>query len=383
LKALIIGDAGSLFIKEYIEYVLLKKGYEVILLQEGSICENYQQFYTQNNVKIEPMIRAENRFIFMIPKIRAALGIKVWCHIMNKKYRHFDLLHIHGLNVSRGNIGKWLRDCTSKLVITVWGDEIFRKSDQVLRYYRQYYQLADHITVSTNAMYLRFVEAYGDIDLSCVTKNKFAIGLFDIIDRFNSEYTREYICEEFGIRSYNKYIVLVGHNGREAQRHFELTEQIKLLPERIKKQLLLVYTMTYGVKSKQYLDELESLVKETGCETVILRKFMNEEKAAKLRCISDVLLHAQLTDAFSASIQECFYAGTVIINGSWLPYDEIPNYHDSVLEYSNMEELPELIIDAIDHFETYKIRFSVNKQVLRNISSREVTTAAWCNNLLL
>lgn len=382
LRVLIVGDAGSIFIKEYIEYVLLNKKCEIVLLQEGSVCESYRQFYKDNNVILEPLIRKENSLVFKIPKVRSYLGIKIWCNVIAKKYKYFDIVHIHGLNYSRGNIGMWLRKYAKKIFITVWGDEIFKKSSRVLNDYHKYYKLVDHITVSTKAMKDCFIKNYSDIDLDKLSINKFAIGLFDIIDECKVKYTRKELCNEFGIDS-EKYIVLVGHNGREAQRHFEITEQLCLLPEKIKNKIVLVYTMTYGVKNSEYLENLKCEAQKTGCQYVILEDFMNEFVASKLRCISDILLHAQLTDAFSASIQECFYAGTVIINGKWLPYNEIPNYSDSVIEYEHINQLPTVLTDAIENYNIYKKNFEINKQVLRSISSREITTEAWINNLNL
>ena len=378
MKILVVGDAGSIFVKQYIEYVLVNGENEIVLLQESAqVPANYLDFYKKNNITLEPLNRKENKMLMKVPVVRSILGNKKWAKIIAKKYVEFDLIHIHGLNRNRGNIGKYLKNKTKKLAISVWGDEIFKKSDKILKKYRAYYSLANSITVSTKAMYEAFLNTYGDEYTDRISMNKFAIGEFDIIDQVKKNVQREEICKEFGIKDPQKKVVLVGHNGRSSQRHHELTKALKKLSSEHLSNITLLYTMTYGVKDEEYMKTLEKDVQELGCDYVILRDFLDEIKIAKLRIISDVLLHAQLTDAFSASIQESLYAGAVVINGNWLKYTDLPNSEERLLEYENFDDLVLKLQDVLENMSSYKEKFKDNQEVLRSISSKEVTTRAW------
>lgn len=382
MKILIIGDAGSIFVKQFIEYVLVNKENEIVLLQEYSqLPSNYLEFYKNNNITLEPLVRKENKMLMKIPVIRSILGNKKWAKVIAKKYKEFDLIHIHGLNRNRGNIGKYLRNNTKKLAISVWGDEIFRKSEKILNKYRAYYSLADVITVSTKAMYEAFVKSYGNEYNERISMNKFAIGEFDIIDQVRESSQREEICKEFGIKDAEKMVVLVGHNGRSSQRHHELTRALKKLPKEYLSNITLLYTMTYGVRDEEYLQTLEKEAQELGCDYVILREFLDEIKIAKLRIISNILLHAQLTDAFSASIQESLYAGSIVMNGNWLKYTDLPNSEDRLVEYEDFDDLTLKLQDVLDNMSSYKEKFKDNQEVLRSISSKDVTTKAWKQSL--
>ena len=383
MKVLIIGDASSIFVKQYIEYVLLDGTNQVVLLQENPLFEGYREFYESNNVQIEPLWNKKNSFIKKVPIIRSILGAKLWCSYIKKKYKHFELIHVHGVNRSRGNIGKYLRNICDKLIVSVWGDEIFRNSPETMKKHKEYYLCADRITMATKVMIDRFNSVYNNEFAAKVSMNKFAIGLFDKIDVVKNEFTRGQICEEFGIKHPEKTLVFVGHNGREAQRHTELTKELLNLPQELKDNIVLVYTMTYGVRDNAYIEEMEAAAKQTGCEYVILRDFMNEETSAKLRTICDVMLHAQLTDAFSASIQESLYSGSIIINGSWLPYNELPNYKECVVEYDDITQIGQVLQTVLENQEIYRTKFKANRDILRQISSLEVTTEKWKETIKL
>jgi len=381
MKYLIIGDAGSIFIKQYIEYVLLDSDNEIVLIQEGALNDNYREFYRQNNVKIEPLWQNGWHFIQHIPRVRSLLGVPLWCKYIRQKYGCFDCVHIHGVSRSRGDISLRLRKICKRMIVTVWGDELFRHSKYVLEKFEKYYANADAITVATKKMYADFIAVYGEKYAPRLSINKFAIGLFDKIDDVKGTISREALCAEFGIKEPNKFTVFVGHNGRPSQRHFEITRALQSLPQAYADRITLVYTMTYGVPGAQYLEDMLSETKKIGCDYVVLRSFMDEETAARLRCICDILLHAQLTDAFSASIQESLYSGSIILNGSWLPYEELPDYRECMVSYDDVSQLSHKLMDVLDQYDAYKAKFAANKDILRALSSREITTQQWKNTL--
>ena len=74
----------------------------------------------------------------------------------------------------------------------------------------------------------------------------------------------------------------------------------------------------------------------------LLRQLLDEEKMAKLRCISDIMLHAQPTDAFSASVQECLYCGAIVFNGAWLVYNELDEIDARLVPFSDYHQLEQL-----------------------------------------
>ena len=67
-----------------------------------------------------------------------------------------------------------------------------------------------------------------------------------------------------------------------------------------------------------------------------------------LRLATDIFVHAQESDAFSASIQECVYGGSILINPSWIMYKEFDNVGIDYLTYNSYEQIGEYINNIID-----------------------------------
>ena len=55
MKVLVLGDAASIFVKQFIEYVLLDKQNKIILLQENNLINEYKDFYLDNCVELQPL----------------------------------------------------------------------------------------------------------------------------------------------------------------------------------------------------------------------------------------------------------------------------------------------------------------------------------------
>lgn len=374
-RVLVIGDCNSIFVKNYIDTVLVGE-FETVLIIENPLTEVYREYYESHDVKVEPLFSGFNRIIRKIPYLRSTLGCRRWVKAMVKKYGHFDFVHIHGVCDSRQVIGEALRPFTTKLIVSVWGDELLRRSDKQLEKISRLYDLADFITMVSDKMITDFVKVYGNKYSDRISKNVFAVSVItDLMDDIEKVFSREELCHDLGIKSSKKINVFIGHNGRTAQRHLEITSQMKKLSEEAKSRLNLVYSMSYGADDS-YILKVKNAAEDCGCSYTIIQGYKSEKDVAKLRLICDVLLHAQLTDAGSASIRECFYGGAIIVNGDWLPYNSIPDYHNRVVEYHNLNELPIIVEDIVIHFDSYKRRFATNKKY-RYWSSTEEVVMKW------
>lgn len=62
-----------------------------------------------------------------------------------------------------------------------------------------------------------------------------------------------------------------------------------------------------------------------------------------------MFIHAQKTDANSASIAEYMICGTTIVNAAWLNYSNREIYGKPYYEFSDFRELPEVILNAYNN----------------------------------
>lgn len=374
----VIGDCNSIFVKNYITLVE-KEFSKVIVLSENPIKEVYKEFYSRERVVTEPYYTKASLWLKAIPFFRAKLGAFLWAKRISKKYGHIDVVHVHALNRARGTMAAYLRRVTGNIIISVWGSELLGKNNTQLKEMTPYYEIANHITFENKKMINCFKEAYGNKYDNKISECVITSGILDHIDDMRLLYTKEEMSCNMGYPSNNKLNVYVGHNGRDVQRHYEITELLKLLPEDVKNKINLVYTMTYGAPSKQYIEKLKEKAKEVGCDVTFITGYKNEDEIAQIRLLCDVLLHAQVKDAASASVRECMYSGAIVVNGDWMPYDNIPNYKNRVIEFSAMDQLIDILSDIVRNEQKYRKRFENNLYDRTIIPSSEDEKQKWIN----
>ena len=91
-----------------------------------------------------------------------------------------------------------------------------------------------------------------------------------------------------------------------------------------------------------------------------IEEFLNDNNLGKLRESTDVFIHAQKTDASSASVQEYLYARKVVYNPVWIQYRDLKDNNVFYFEYNDYDEL-------VKKLESY-LHTGLSEQELENIS---------------
>ena len=79
-----------------------------------------------------------------------------------------------------------------------------------------------------------------------------------------------------------------------------------------------------------------------------LDKYLSDSQMACLHLITDLFIHLQVTDLANSYIMEAVYAGTKIINGSWLHYPILEEYGTPYILCDKIEDLPEKLCSVIE-----------------------------------
>ena len=84
--------------------------------------------------------------------------------------------------------------------------------------------------------------------------------------------------------------------------------------------------MTYAVNEEYSLRVKDEMNDSCEFEVSILEDYLTPDQMAELFVKSDCMIHAQITDALSASVQEILYAGKLVFNPEWLAsvIDSVP-----------------------------------------------------------
>lgn len=202
-----------------------------------------------------------------------------------------------------------------KYILYFWGSDFYRQSKRNLKLMKSLYKDAANICFETPKItedFHKIIPQFKEKDY-CL---RFGLPILDEIDNIDAEHINSF-RKKFNIPS-NKTIIVIGYNGRKEQQHINVVKNLK---QNIIDSSFIIFPWTYGDCGREYEELLEQEIIERKINYVFIKQFLTDEEIAALRCITDILIQVQTTDAFSASMLETLYAGKKVITGKWLPYD--------------------------------------------------------------
>jgi serine/threonine protein kinase len=259
-------------------------------------------------------------FFLKLPRIRTWLRLLVVKRFLRSVKGKFDTVGIHSCDPIYDFLVEELDHVSPNLTVTVWGSDFYRAPDS-LRNRKQ--KLLDRCKAivfgnpSNKEDFINYYNKYHDRSIVC----GFGITKFDIINSVLSRLTVNEIKSELQL-PLDKFIVTIGYNGSPGQQHIKLIDSIMDLSQEEKSAIFLIFQMTYG-GSADYKRSVERKAKESGINFRVIDHFLDDEETSKIRIATDIVLNAQITDGFSASIQEHIYANNKVVVGNWLKYQSL------------------------------------------------------------
>lgn len=371
MKILVIGDANSIFIKSHIKNVLDNPNDQIVLATHDSSRNTYNEFYSQKNIKVEEFVRTGP--FRKIPRIRTIIGSKLWGKMLKKKYGQFDLIHIHSLSVHSGNIALAAMSKNTAVIITVWGSELLRASEKGLKKLRKYYDAATLVNLLNKTMMDTFLKKYPNFPKEKCKNIDFGNENITAIDNIYSQYSKNELRKEFDINP-NDTVIAIGYNRNPAHRHVAVMDELLKLPQKTQKSISIILMLTYGPKDQQYLDELDKRIEKFQGECIKIENYLFGEELAKIVCLLDVFVHAQTTDACSATVMECLYANKILLNGKWLHYDYFDELNINCVEFE-MENLYDKLFDVLSNIDEYKNKFYYHDVLKERMDWKKVSSS--------
>ena len=342
MRILLMGGSGSIILRRYIEHVLLDNGFEIHLATQCRSTETVE-FCKKNNIKL---VKSNEKVILLsrIPKLGRILDLVITIVQLYKKY---DRFHVHYMDKASLLSAMILRKKCDKVIGTYWGSDLLRKSDDKLLGEKRFLKYFDIISLPTIGMKEKFLSIYNAEYKGRVSCVRFGVQGFEDIKGVLKHETKEECKEYFGFQR-EKVVIAIGYNGNKAQQHIKVIESLSKLPNDFLKELVLVFQMTYGGFTQEYQHEIISALEGLECDVKIFSEFMNDTDVARLRIAADIFVHAQISDALSASIQEYVYAGAVVLNPMWIKYIETEEIGIDIKEYSKFEEIADIVKEICD-----------------------------------
>lgn len=367
-KILILGDANSIWVKKYIENVLSSEVYRVYLPVTGKT--KFDDFYKQMKVEL---VSIQCRFVFFdqIPKVSGLASIIASRNAL-KKYGPYDIIHVHYVRRAMLLLASLLKSFGTRIIVSYWGSDLLRKDECELKKESKYFSNISCFTLSSDVMYERFMKTYGLEYVDRINKVRFGVSGYAEIMHIQDTMTRE-SCKEFLGANPEKILIAVGYNKASGQQHDKVLSQIQTLDKALQERIEIVLQCTYGECGGEYWQSLLDIIERLYCKTIVITDYMGDADIAKLRFATDIYINAQISDAFSATMQEYLFSGAVVLNPTWLNYPEITEFKLSCIEYTNMSDIREILSDILQK----GVHHQMNNRVIYQHTSWENVKELW------
>ena len=263
------------------------------------------------------------------------------------KNRKYDIVNVHFPKRYLAYAYKYLRSMSDNFVITPWGSDVLRQDKKALKQLQKLYRKADYIASSPiNPLGQKIISEFG-INRKKLVGNFFGSDIVDYANKHGNSISQEDAKSRFGLSG--KYVITCGYNRKVPQRHKVIIEAVSQVRDRLPKNLLLLFPMTYANPrtDHDYVIELKQFCDEKKIPAMFVTDYLSVEDVYKLRKSTDMFVHIQTTDASSGSVMEYILCDKKIVHGSWIKYEELevykPLFYYPVYE---LKDLSEVIIKA-------------------------------------
>lgn len=353
MRILILGDPNKYFRLEYVKN--MKRFYPECFFDIASTKEFENVNNSYNNI-IKLPYDNKNTKLGRLIELRKSI----------KALEEYDCIHIHSANLVWLPVIDVLRKKCKKIILTYYGSDFYRSSKLTRFLFKRYNSVVDIIT---------FTSARMKDDLSNMIKDKskirvipFGNNVLKEIDKIR-HIDKKLFKEHLNINPQN-LVITIGYNSTKQQNHLKVMEIINKIYSDCSN-ITVCLPLNYG--DSEYKNELISRLSDYPFPVVYSDNFLHHDEVALLRAASDIMIHVQNSDQFSASVIEYLYADNVLINGSWIKYKELEDWGVYFKYISNYVELEEQLKMVISNIENEK-----NKLNARNILNKYLSWEKVC-----
>ena len=313
-----------------------------------------------------------NSFIQKLPLIRKYYN--QWQYTSNFKQikEHYDIIHIHYVDAFASCLINEIKKKGKKLILSFWGSDFYRANEKIRKKLKNLVIIADAITFTNPKMKNDFFEYYGNMNTS-VEIVRFGLEPLEFLKKLKAAKSESRRILGFPD---DHIIVTIGYNSSPAQQHIEIIESIKEVTNKLPGNVFFVFPLTYGPKGK-HIEELKTILKNSGLKHKLLLEYMPDEKVAHLRNAGDIMIQLQTTDQFSGSMQEHMFTSNVVITGSWLPYDVLEENGVYFRKINKVQEVGSDLLYCVNNLEAEQSKTKSNKEIIYSLSSWPVNINSW------
>ena len=288
-------------------------------------------------------------FMYSIPKIRGYCfsldtykSFREWIEQCIDSNTIYDAVNFHFLRNETLDLSRKLKKIARRIILSPWGTDVLRASKKALNRLKQNAANCDIITLCDNVRFNS--EVTQKIGNDKIEYRIVGLGA-EVIDNLAKRLTVSQISAKEHLGIADKYVIEIGYNGSKGQNHVRVIEAIASIRDRLPGNLCIVLPMTYGLTAG-YKHELVSTLSKFNLDYKLYTEYLSTDDVFYLRRCSDIFIHAQKTDANSASLAEYMICQITVVNASWLSYKGRESYGKPYYEFDSFNNLPQAILRA-------------------------------------
>lgn len=266
-------------------------------------------------------------------------------------------------------------------IATFWGSDLYRiprNSGIYKRLQKSILKRCSYITSDNKDMEELIYKTYRCQDKPYL-ETKFGLPIdFELFKKISQEDIKEF-KEKYSIPE-KSIVITLSYSSDPKKNHEYMIDEVLKLKDNYDK-LYVFIPMAYG--NREHCLKIKNYCKKqfggNNVKYCVIDKFIADEEVAKLRNTTDIMINVQTTDSMSSSMLESIYAGNIVINGAWLPYDNIAKEGiyfekiDNILPGMLSNKIQEIIKDMSN----YKVKCIKNPEIVYKLSSWENNIKNW------
>lgn len=284
---------------------------------------------------------------------------------------HYDVVNIHFVQPYLPIFWKEIKKKAGKTVLSVWGSDFYRAGNRARKKLYKIFKECDAITFTNEQSRQDFIKYYNDFEKKSRVCS-FGLETLEIIKGIKNQ--KKELRKNFDIPD-DKIVISCGYASAAGQQHEKIINIINELDASIRGKCLFIFPMTYG--DMIYRKKIEQKLIKSGIDYLVLKDFMSYEEIARLRLITDIMVHIPVSDQFSGSMQEILFSGNIVIAGDWLPYGVLYEKGVFLLGANSPENLPGVLARAIENLKELKKRTGKNRDIIWDLSSWKLNIKKW------
>lgn len=252
------------------------------------------------------------------------------------------------------------------IVSSFWGGEIWENLGKTKRFFQSLLlRQSTLVTVVSETMAKKVKKEFPFISDSKLRLVRYGFLDPEILDNVTKEMLEKF-KRNLGIEPREK-IVTISYASAPRHRQDLVLDFLEELDKKFLEvnNIKFVLPLTYGDPEwRNYIAKKVSIHKFKK-RIIVINKMLSDEQIATLRKISDIFINIPTQDTFSASMLEHLYAGSIVIVGSWLPYDELFKSNAFIVKVKEFSKKCVLaaIRESIINLNNYKKLTQRNKKI--------------------